>query len=69
MSVQTAGLGIFARNQFARWGGVLVLGLNSISALLMIPAYPFWSLCIFTIDVLGIYGLVAYRSKVSTAKY
>jgi uncharacterized membrane protein HdeD (DUF308 family) len=63
------GLGIFARNQFARWLGVLVLGLNSISALMMIPAYPFWSLCIFTLDVLGIYGLVTYGSKIPTARY
>ena len=63
------GLGIFARNQFARWLGVLVLGLNSISALMMMPAYPFWSLCIFTLDVLGIYGLVAYGAKISTARY
>jgi hypothetical protein len=61
------GLGIFAKNQFARWVGVFVLGLNAISALLMIPAYPFWSLAIFSIDILAIYGLTAYGAKASRA--
>jgi hypothetical protein len=56
----TVGLGVFVRNQFARWTGVAILSLNSISALLMMPAYPFWSLTIFAMDMLAIYGLVAY---------
>lgn len=54
------GLGVFVRNQLARWIGVAILSLNSISALLMMPAYPFWSLTIFAMDMLAIYGLVAY---------
>jgi hypothetical protein len=57
------GFGIFAGNQFARWAGVLVLGLNAIAQLLMIPAYPFWSLAVFAIDILAIYGLMAYGAK------
>jgi hypothetical protein len=56
----TVGLGVFVRNQLARWIGVAILSLNSISALLMMPAYPFWSLTIFAMDMLAIYGLVAY---------
>ncbi len=59
------GLGIFVKNQFARWTGVVVLGLNSIAQLLMIPAYPFWSLAVFTLDILAIYGLVAYGKRIS----
>ena len=61
------GLGIFAKNQFARWVGVLVLSLNAVAQLLMIPAYPFWSLSIFAIDFLAIYGLCAYGSRISRA--
>jgi hypothetical protein len=57
------GLGVFARNQFARWTGVAVLSLNAIAQLLAIPAYPFWSLTIFAVDVLAIYALVAYGSR------
>jgi hypothetical protein len=60
------GAGVFAKNQFARWAGVLILGLNAIVQLLFIPAYPFWSLAIFTLDILAIYGLVAYGRRLST---
>ena len=61
------GLGVFAKNQFSRWVGVFILSLNAIAQLLMIPAYPFWSLSIFTLDVLAIYGLIAYGSRISQA--
>lgn len=63
------GLGIFARNQFARWVGVFIISLNALAQLLMIPAYPFWSLALFAIDILAIYGLVAYGHKIATARY
>jgi hypothetical protein len=36
-------------------------GLNSIAQLLLLPAYPLWSLALFSLDILIIYGLVAYR--------
>ena len=57
------GLGVWAGNQLARWTGVFIVSLNMIAQLLFIPAYPFWSLAIFTIDVLVIYGLVAYGGR------
>ena len=31
-----------------------------IGAMLAIPAYPFWSLAIFAVDVLVIYALASY---------
>ncbi len=61
-----AGLGVFSKNQFARWGGVGVLSLNALAQLLMMPAYPFWSLSLFAIDILAIYGLVAYGKRIGT---
>jgi hypothetical protein len=60
-------LGVFVKNQFARWAGVGVLGLNAIAQLLMMPAYPFWSLSLFAIDILAIYGLVAYGKRIGNA--
>lgn len=60
------GLGIFIRNQFARWTGVAVLSLNAIAQLLMMPAYPFWSLAIFALDIIGIYGLTAHGSRIGS---
>lgn len=58
-----AGLGVFSKNQFARWGGVGILSVGAISQLLMMPAYPFWSLSLFAVDILAIYGLVAYGKR------
>jgi len=59
------GLGVFAKNQFARWTGVVILSLNALAQLLMMPAYPAWSLLIFTVDILAIYGLVAYGQHIT----
>jgi len=61
------GCGVFVKNQFSRWTGVVVLSANAIAQLLMIPAYPFWSLSIFTLDILAIYGLIAYGKRISAA--
>jgi hypothetical protein len=61
------GLGVFVKNQLSRWAGVAVLAVNAIVQLLMMPSYPFWSLTIFTLDILAIYGLVAYGQRIGTA--
>jgi hypothetical protein len=63
----SVGLGVFVKNQFARWTGVAVLCANVIAQLLMIPAYPFWSLSIVTLDILAIYGLIAYGKRISSS--
>ncbi len=61
------GLGVFLKNQFARWTGVVVLAGNSIVQLMMMPAYPFWSLSIFALDILAIYGLIAYGKRITAS--
>jgi hypothetical protein len=55
--------GVLAGNQWARWFGVVVLGLNAIDQMFFIPAYPFWSLMIIAVDVVALYGLCAYGSR------
>jgi hypothetical protein len=55
-----AAVAIFNGGGFARWFGIAVAGLNAVGALMSISAYPFWSLAIFTLDILVIYGLAAY---------
>jgi len=63
-----AALGIWARQQWARWTGVFFAGLNLIAQLLYLPAYsPGVSLAIFTLDVLVIYGLIAYGGRLERA--
>jgi hypothetical protein len=61
-----AAFAIFARSAFGRWIGILSAAANMIVQLLLLPAFPLLSLAIFAIDVLVIYGLVAYahRSRV-----
>ena len=62
-----AGFGIFARNQAARWFGIIVASLNLIAALVSINAYPTWGLIIVLIDILIIYGLAAHGHKLGAA--
>src|SRR5687768_1194879 len=49
-----AAFSVWRGGSFGRWFGIAVASLNSIAALLSMPAYPFWSLAIFAIDVLVI---------------
>jgi hypothetical protein len=58
-----AALSIWAGNQFGRWFGIMFASLSAIAALLSLPAYPFWSLAIFSLDILIVYGLVAYGGQ------
>jgi hypothetical protein len=58
------GCGVFVKNQLSRWTGVVVLAGNSIVQLMMIPAYPFWSLLIFALDILAIYGPITYGNRI-----
>ena len=55
-----AAFSIWSGGGFGRWFGIGVAALNAIAALMSIPAYPFWSLAVFTLDILIIYGLAGY---------
>jgi hypothetical protein len=58
-----AAFGIWAKNQFARWLGVGFASLNAIAQLLFLPAFPLLSLALFAIDIMIIYGLIAYGGR------
>ncbi len=58
-------LGVFVKNQLARWVGVFALAGNAVVQLMMMPAYPFWSMSIFAADLLAIYGLVVYGRRIA----
>jgi hypothetical protein len=55
-----AAFSIWAGGTFGRWFGIVAATVNAIAALLAIPAYPFWSLAVFAVDVLVVYGLATY---------
>lgn len=58
-----AAFALFSGSQWARWFGVSVAGLNAIAQLMFLPAYPWWAIAIFAVDMLVIYALVAYGSR------
>jgi hypothetical protein len=55
--------GVWARWAGVRWIGVAIAALNGIVQMLMMPAYPFWSMSLFALDVLVIYALVAHGGR------
>jgi hypothetical protein len=63
-----AAFSIWAGGQFGRWIGIIGASLSAIGALLSIPGYPFWSLAVFGIDLLIIYGLSAYGGQRAAAR-
>jgi hypothetical protein len=52
-----AGYSLFTGGGFGRWVGIIAASLTSISALMSIPAYPFWSLCVFALAIIIVYEL------------
>ena len=62
-----AATSIWSGGEFGRWFGIFAASLNAVSALMTIKAYPFWGICVFAIDLLIIYGLVAYGGSATAA--
>ena len=58
-----AAFSIWNRTEWGRWVGVVSAGGNSILMLLFLPAFPFLALALFTLDILVIYGLIAYGGR------
>jgi hypothetical protein len=55
-----AAVTLFSGSEFARWFGIAAAGLNAIGQLMFAPAYPWWALAMFSVDVLIIYALAVY---------
>lgn len=58
-----AAFSIWSGGEYGRWVGVGSASINAIAQLVFIAAFPLWSLAIFAIDVLVIYGLVVYGGR------
>ena len=61
-----AAFSIWAGGEYGRWIGLITAGISAIGALLALPGYPFWSLAVFALDILIIYGLAAYGGRRTT---
>jgi hypothetical protein len=54
-----AAFSLWSGGLYGRIFGVVAASLSAIAALLALPAYPFWSLAIFAIDIIVIHQIVA----------
>jgi hypothetical protein len=58
-----AAFAIWRGSEFGRWIGIGSASVNAIVQLLFIAAFPLAALAVFAIDILIIYGLVAYGGR------
>src|SRR6476620_4495144 len=58
-----ASAALFAGSEFARWFGIAAAGVNATGQLRFLPAYPWWAIAMFTVDLLVIYGLAVYAGS------
>ena len=58
-----AALAIWRGVPWARWFGVVCAGANAILQTLWIPAYPILAMTILALDIIVIYGLLAYGGR------
>lgn len=58
-----AAFSVWAGGEYGRWIGIATASVSAIGALMSLPAYPFWSVAVFAVDVLIIYGLAAYGGR------
>jgi hypothetical protein len=63
-----AALAIWRGASWGRWFGVVCASANAILQTLWLPAYPILSLTILPLDIIAIYGLLAYGGKRRTVR-
>ena len=59
----SAAFSIWAGGKYGQWFGIFAASLSAIGALMMLPAYPFFALALFAIDVTIIYALAVYGGR------
>jgi hypothetical protein len=58
-----AAFAVLRGSELARWFGVAVAAINGWGQLMFLHAQPWWSVCMFAVDVLVIYGLAVYGGR------
>jgi hypothetical protein len=58
-----ASFAVAAGSEVARWFGIAVAGLYALGQLLFVDAYPWWSMAMFAVAILAVYGLAVYGGK------
>ena len=58
-----AAFAVFAGSELARRYGIAIAGINAWGQPMFLHAQPWWSVCMFAVDILVIYGLAAYGGR------
>ena len=58
-----AAFSIWNGHELGRWIGIAAASVNAILQLLWMPAFPFLAASLFALDILVIYGLIAYGGR------
>jgi len=53
------GIALASGEQWARWVGVVIVGLNAVAQIAFLSAFPLWSILIIALNVLVLYALAA----------
>jgi len=62
-----AAFSLWSGGLYGRIAAILAASLSAIGALLSIPAYPFWSLAVFAIDIIIIHQVAVYGGREADA--
>ncbi|MFF7155434.1 hypothetical protein [Streptomyces sp. NPDC008139] len=55
------GFGLLAGSAWARWGGILIAGLNLVANFMFLPYQPVWAVVMIAIDIFIIWALATYE--------
>lgn len=55
------GFGLLSGAAWARWGGILIAGLNMVANFMFLPYQPIWAVVMIAIDVFIIWALATYE--------
>ncbi|HET6546882.1 MAG TPA: DUF2127 domain-containing protein [Solirubrobacter sp.] len=58
-----AAFGVWRQTEWGRWLGITLAGGNAIIQMLMIPAHPLWSVMVFAVDIIIIFGLASFGGR------
>jgi hypothetical protein len=58
-----SGIGVFRESELARWAGIGFACLNMLAQFVLLPAHPGWTLTIFFIDIIILFGLFTYGGR------
>lgn len=60
------GVGTLLGSMVARMAALVLVALNMVSQLLLMPAYPFWSIVVIAMDILVIWAITVHGEEIES---